>query len=186
MAIRVKLNFEDRYEAEPVNGDLESEFKAPLEGGETASLKVRISTVAHELLPGVFNMAFGPSNGRGGIDDKAEITYKNYSRTFSTILFAGLIYLRNHKHHFLGIDGSNNARAYLYYRFLQHNFDYLDNYFNIYGLKYYVRITRFGKLQYDNPFDFEDIYPFPDKIYKGKEVPSDFMYNYFVFNLKQN
>jgi hypothetical protein len=26
-------------------------------------------------------------------------------------------------------------------------------------LKYYVRISRFGKTQYDNPFDFNDVVP---------------------------
>lgn len=37
----------------------------------------------------------------------------------------------------------------------------------MYGLKYYVRITRFEKNQYENPFDFGDIQPYPNRIHKG-------------------
>lgn len=187
MAIRIRLDFDNPYKIEPQTDDLRvSLFKTELNDGSLLQLKVKISNVSHELIPGVFNLAFGPTNARGEINDKAEIAHKNYSKTFSTILFTGLTYLNKNKDHFLGIDGSNNARAYLYYRFLQQNFDYLDQYFNIYGVKYYVRITRFGKSQYDNPFDFGDVYPFPDKIFKGMDVPADFMYNYFIFNRKKN
>jgi hypothetical protein len=41
-------------------------------------------------------------------------------------------------------DGRINDKAELF-RMLQRNYDYLDNYFEIFGLKYYVRMTRFGK-----------------------------------------
>jgi hypothetical protein len=185
MPIRIRLDFDNRYEIEPLKDNLRvSVFETELKDGSLLPLMVKVSDIAHELLPSVFNMAFGPLKGKGGIDDKAEIPHKNYSRAFSTILVAGLFYLRENKDHFLGIDGSTNGRAYLYYRLIQQNFDYLDKYFNIYGLKYYVRITRFGKLQYDNPFDFEDVYPIPDQLYKGMVIPPDLMYNYFIFNLK--
>jgi hypothetical protein len=185
MAIAVKLDFDHPYDLEPLSEDLrKSTFTTELADGTVLPLLVEISNNSHELLPAVFNLAFGPRNAKGEIDDKAEIHHKDYSKTFSSILLTGLSYLNNNKDHYLGIDGSNNARAYLYYRFLQRNYDYLDRYFNMYGLKYYVRISRFGKYQYDNPFDFDDIYTFPDRIYKGMEVRSDFMYNYFIFNKK--
>jgi len=185
MAIAVKLDFDDVYDIKPLSEDLRiSTFETELSDGSTLPLLVEISNDPHELLPEVFNLAFGPPTNKGEIDDKAEITHKNYSRTFSSILLSGLIYLNSNTAHYLGIDGSNNARAYLYYRFLQQNYDYLDRYFNVYGLKYYVRISRFGKHQYDNPFDFNDIYPFPEKIKKAMQLNPDFMYNYFIFNRK--
>lgn len=56
----------------------------------------------------------------------------------------------------------------------------------MFGLKYYVRITRFGKSQYENPFDFKDIMPYPERIKKGVKIFPPFMYNYFIFNLKSN
>jgi hypothetical protein len=99
-------------------------------------------------------------------------------------VLSGLHYLSHNPDHFLGIDGSNNGRAFLYYRIIQRNFDYLDQYFNVFGLKYYVRITRFGKTQYDDPFDLNDIAPQLVPLKKGVRIPSDMMYNYFIFNLK--
>lgn len=90
-----------------------------------------------------------------------------------------------HKNHLLGIDGSDYARAHLYFRFIQGNFEYLDRYFRIYALKYYVRITRFGKAHYDDPFDFNDILPQMERINKSMEAPRDFMYNYFLIDSKK-
>jgi hypothetical protein len=185
MAIAVKLDFDDTYEIEPLTEDLRvSTFVSDLENGDTVPLRLEISSQPHALLPSVFNLAFGPMNSKGEIDDKAEIAHKDYSKVFSTILLAGLTYLTDHPDHYLGIDGSNNARAYLYYRFLQRNFTYLDRFFEMYGLKYYVRISRFGKNQYDNPFDFKDVVPMTDRIRKGMVIMSNLMYNYFIFKLK--
>ena len=185
MAVVVKLDFDNSYHLEPVSGDLRiSTFRTELQDGTEIPLKVEINKEPHELLPGVFNLAFGPMNEKGKIDDKAELSHKDYSKVFSSILLTGMIYLTKNKDHYLGIDGSNNSRAYLYYRFLQKNYDYLSKFFKMYGLKYYVRISRFGKNQYDNPFDFKDILPGIDKIEKGMRLNPEFMYNYFIFNLK--
>lgn len=185
MAIPVILDFDDLYEVESISEDLRTSiFRTELDDGSFAALRIEISNEAHKLLPNVFNLAFGPLTPKGQIDDKAQLKHKDYSKVFSTILIAGLTYLHKNKDHYLGIDGSDNARAYMYYRFLQRNYKYLDQHFNMFGLKYYVRITRFGKTQYDNPFDFEDIQPYPDRIQKGIKIHPSFMYNYFIFNLK--
>ena len=186
MAIAVKLDFDNTYDIEPLTEDLRvSAFTSELEGGSSIPLRVEISSQSHALLPSVFNLAFGPANAKGEIDDRAEIAHKDYSKVFSSILLAGLTYLTDHTDQYLGIDGSNNARAYLYYRFLQKNFGYLDQFFEMYGLKYYVRISRFGKNQYDDPFDFNDVVPMTDRIRKGMVIISNLMYNYFIFKLKE-
>ena len=144
---------------------------------------MRLLTLILWRLRSIYNLAFGPLNSRGLVDDKAEIEHSDYSKTFSTILFTALTYLSSNPSHFLGIDGSNNARAYLYYRFIQRNFGYLAQFFIMHGLKYYVRISRFGKNQFDNPFDFKDIYTSLDPISRGRIIRSDWMYNYFIFRL---
>jgi hypothetical protein len=185
MAIAVNLDFENPYDIDLLTEDFRiGVFETELQDGSTVPLKVEISNVPHELLPKVFNLAFGPMNAEGEIDDKAELHHKDYSKVFSSILLTGLTYLSNNKDHYIGIDGSNNARAYLYYRFLQRNYDYLTRFFYMFGLKYYVRISRFGKNQYDNPFDFNDIFPSLDEIPKNMAIRSDLMYNYFIFNKK--
>jgi hypothetical protein len=159
-------------------------FHTELQDGKTLPLMIRINEVPHALFPNAYNMSFGPLNERGQINDKAELPHKNYSKVFSTILFRALQYLNINPDHYIGVDGSDNNRAYYYWRFLQRNFDYLAQYFDVFGVKYYVRITRYGKHQYENPFDFDDIHPKADMIVKTNEWPEQ-MYNYFTFHKKQ-
>ena len=186
MAVRnININFNDNYEVESISEDLrESVFTTTLENGMQVPLHVEISDVAHGLLPNVYNLAFGPRKNNGVIDDKIELQHANYSKVFSTILFHAFAYLQNNPEHSIGIDGSDNVRAFLYYLTLQRNYDYLSQRFEILGLKYYVRITRFGKNQYDNPFDFDDIIPEPVQIEKGVAIKHELLYNYFIFKLK--
>lgn len=186
MAANLKIDFKNLYEIDNISEDLRiSTFSTKLNNDQALPLIVKISNQSHALLPNVYNLAFGPLNSKGKIDDKAELTHADYSKVFSTILFSALAYLKTNPDHYLGIDGSDNARAYFYYRALQRNFAYLNQHFRMFGVKYFVRITRFGKTQYDNPFDFEDIMPYPFRIEKGAQVSQDNMYNYFIFNLKQ-
>jgi hypothetical protein len=186
MAIAIKINFEDIYKPDNISDDLKiTKFTTELQTGTTQSLKVAISNEAHELLPDTYNLAFGPLKANGDIDDKAELTHKDYSKVFSTILLSAFTYLKENPGHLIGIDGSDNNRAHLYYKFLQRNYDYLSKYFKFFGIKYYVRISRLGKRQYDDPFNFEDIQSAPVEIEKGKIMPPDEMYNYFTFRLKK-
>lgn len=186
MAAPVKINFDNLYDIENISQDLKvSSFHTKLNSGSNVPLVVRISNQSHALLPNVYNLSFGPLNAKGKLDDKAELTHADYSKVFSTILFSALAYLETNPTHYLGIDGSDNARAYFYYRALQRNFAYLDQHFRMYGVKYYIRISRFGKTQYENPFDFEDIIPYPFRIQKDDKISQDHMYNYFIFNKKQ-
>jgi len=185
MAVRVKIDFDKVYDFDEITPGFNlSSFNTRLEDGKAIPLKVKISNQAHALLPNVYNLSFGPLNKQGKIDDRAELAHSDYSRVFSTILFSAYAYLLRNPDHILGIDGSDNTRAYFYYRALQRNFDYLDQHFKMYGVKYFVRITCFGKTQYDNPFDFQDIMPYPYRIGRDHEISQNNMYNYFIFTLK--
>jgi hypothetical protein len=184
MAASPRIDFNNLYEIDSISEDLKvSTFNTTLHTGQAVPLTVKISNESHALLPNVYNLSFGPLNAKGKINDKIELTHADYSRVFSTILFSALAYLKTNPDHYLGLEGSDNARAYFYYRALQRNFGYLHQHFRMFGVKYFVRITRFGKTQYDNPFDFEDIMPYPFRIEKGAKVSQDHMYNYFIFNL---
>ncbi len=187
MASRIKIDFENVYELDEISPDFKlTSFRTKLVAGTELPLVVKISNHPHVLIPAVYNMAFGPLNKQGKIDDKAELTHADYSKVFSTILFAAYAYLEQYPEHILGIDGSDNARAYYYFRAIMRNFHYLNQHFVIYGVKYFVRITRLGRTQYDNPFDFEDVIPYPDKLVADQTVSQDLMYNYFIFTLKGN
>lgn len=183
MAIAVKIDLDNVYKIKIKSGEFDAAiFKSELANGGVASLAIEIScSTSHELVPNVYNLGFGPVGANGDIDDKAHLKHKDYSKVFSTILFYAKAYLDHYPDRLLGIDGSDMARANLYYRFILNNFEYLNNYFIMAGLKYYVRITRFGKLQYENPFDFGDVKPMLETITEESEKHPEFMYNYFLF-----
>jgi hypothetical protein len=186
MALRVRIDFKNTYKIEHISKDLRrNSFETILRGNTPRLIQVVIEEEEHELLSDVYNLAFGPLKANGRIDHTSELPHIDYSMIFSTILFSAFTYLNKNPGHALGVDGSTNARAFLYYRMLQRNFEYLDQYFDMFGVKYYVRITRFGKKQYDDPFDFNDITVQAAKIEKGQSIPNDFMHNYFILKLKK-
>ncbi|MEJ0104025.1 MAG: hypothetical protein WDO19_16315 [Bacteroidota bacterium] len=187
MALNIKINFEECYEIETLSNDLSlSKFNTILKTGEKVSLGVLISNTVHHYLPDVYNLAFGPLHNSNQIDDKAKLNHENHSKVFSTIIFTALTFLTENKEKYLGIDGSNNARAYMYYRCIQNNFDYLNQFFNIYGVNYYVRVLRKLKDEDDShPVDGDDVKVVPQIIERNRIVPPEKLYNYFIFNLKQ-
>lgn len=146
---------------------------------------INISDKAHPLLPNVYNLGFGPLNKDNKIDDKVKLNHQDHSKLFSTIVFTALTFLRKNNEKYLGIDGSNNARAYLYYRCIQRNYDYLNKHINMYGVNYFVRILRKTNEQDDgHPLDEENILAQPNIIQKEASPKYDKLYNYFIFNLK--
>ncbi|TCJ12182.1 hypothetical protein EPD60_16695 [Flaviaesturariibacter flavus] len=184
MARNVRIDFDREFNFTEISKDFRiGVFPTELVDGTIVPLKVEIHNEEMELLPNVFNLAFGPIDAKGGIDDRIQLTHKDYSAVFSTIMFEALGYLRDNPDHFIGVDGSNNERAALYHFLLKRNYDYLDPLFEFFGIKYYVRITRFGKTQYENPFDFQDIMPAPVRILKDDPRPNP-MFNYFIFGLR--
>lgn len=186
MALNIKVDFENCYETEPVAADLRSvRFNSELRNYTTIPMGVVIAGQSHVLLPDVYNLAFGPLDNNNEVNDRLRITHANPSKVFSTIILSALTFLNNNPDLYLGIDGSDNARAYLYYRIIQNNFDLLSQYFDIFGVNYYVRILRKNMDSDDShPVDIEDIRTVPTKITKGSVVRSEKMYNYFTFRIK--
>lgn len=183
MALKVRIDLEECYKIEDINEDLSScSFKSVLDDDSIATLAVQIDGSQHPLMPDVYNLAFGPLNDEGEINDMAELKHKDYSRVFSTIVLAAMTFLTEHASKFLGIDGSSNSRAYLYYRCIRNNFEYLSQFFRIYGIKYYVRkLRKVDDEDEEYPIDFEDEIPVPTLIENPGHIPHDKLYNYFIF-----
>jgi hypothetical protein len=117
MALNVKINFDDCYDIETLTSDLSlSKFTTVLKNTGQIPLGIQISNTVHPHLPEVYNLAFGPLVDGNTIDDKVRLQHENHSKVFSTIIFTALTFLTENKEKYLGIDGSNNARAYMYYR----------------------------------------------------------------------
>ncbi len=187
MALNIKINFDDCYPVRTTDDNsLLTSFDSVLTNGNIVPIGINISDEPHPLIPNVYNLAFGPLDLNSKIDDKIKLCHQNHSKLFSTIVLTGLSFLEKNADKFLGIDGSNNARAYLYYRCIQNNFDYLTKYLNIYGVNYYLRILR--KLKDEDeypPLDEDDILAMPQPIHKNVFVRHEKLHNYFIFNLVQ-
>lgn len=187
MALNIKVDFDNCYVTEPLSEDLRLiRFETELTDHTTAPIGVVIGNQPLHLLPNVYNLAFGPMDGNNEIDDQAILSHVDHSKMFSTIILSALTFLNANPDKYLGIDGSNNARAYLYFRITQNNYDVLTQYFDIYGVKYYVRILRKAKdTDPGHPVDAEDISTVLRRISKGEIVRAEKMYNYFIFKIKE-
>lgn len=183
MAFTAKIDFNGCYEIGNVSKDLRScSFNSVLTDGVSVPLSVRISENEHQFMPDVYNLSFGPLNKLGDIDDDVRMKHSDYSRVFSTIVFAAMTFLTGNPARLLGIDGSNNARAYLYYRCMLNNFEYLNQYFRMYGVNYYFRALRKNLARGGAfPVDVEDVLAVPERIKEPMCVRPERLYNYFVF-----
>jgi len=94
-----------------------------------------------------------------------------------------MAFLEEHLDSYVGIDGSDNARAYLYYRCIQNNFDYLNSIFDISGVKYYIRMLRDAK-DGNCDLDDDDIISTHRPIEPYEKVKPEKLFNYFIFSLK--
>lgn len=186
MALNIRINLENCYEFNNVSSDLTlSQFVSDLKNGNSAKIGVMIDNERHQFLPDVFNLSFGPINDIGQIDDTARLSHENYSKVFSTIVLASIIFLTKNSNRYIGIDGSSNARAYLYFRTIQNNHDTLTTYFDIYGVNYYVRILRKDEKDNMHRINSNDITTIPRAINKGEKINLSELYNYFIFKLKK-
>ena len=186
MALNVKIDLKNVYSIVLEDRRQQaSAFDTFLTTGKKVRLGIKIAKTTHPLMSNVFNLAFGPLNKDGTIDDKARLSYQEYSKVFSTVLLEAVAYLELHPDRYVGIDGSNNTRAYMYYRCIRNNFTYLSTIFTMWGINYYIRMLRQVE-DGDCDLDTEDIITTSKTIEAHETIKSEKLYNYFIFNLKSN
>ncbi len=184
----VKIDFENCYEIELLSENFGfCKFDSITADNKTVSLGIKISDTSHDLLPDVYNLAFGKIE-EDSIDDNIRIKHKDVSKTFSTIIFTAYSFLtiEENENKYLGVDGSNLTRAIMYYRCIQNNFDYLNQFFIISGVNYYIRILRPDQNNGAYIPDPSDWVALPNEIKKGESLPLDKLYNYFIFTKRDN
>lgn len=164
---KIKIDFEETYDPIEVAEDLSfMTFYTEVTNAPPILLKVEISPLGDPFLPNVFNMSFGPLLQNGSMDDTAKINHQDKDKVFSTILFFSLVFLQSNPRMTIGIDGSNDIRAYLYHRMFLTNREYLDEYFITIGVDWYVKLLRNGAIELDTkglayfkpkpePFDYQ-------------------------------
>lgn len=179
----IKINFEDTYEPIEVAKDLSfMTFYSEVTNAPQILLKIEISTLGDPLLPNVFNMAFCPLLENGDIEDSAKINHQEKDKVFSTILLFSFVFLQSNPKMTIGIDGSNDIRAYLYHRMFLTNREYLNEYFVTIGVDWYVKLLRNGDIEVDS-----NGLPY----FKPKPEPFDYqraatnLYRYYMYQLKQ-
>lgn len=178
----ITINLEDVFEPEAVSEDLSQFiFESELMDGSKVILKMKIVFLEDPLLPNVYNLAFGPPDG-DAINDHIKLKHKNTNKVFSSIILYAITYLKQYPDRIIGIDGSNDTRAYLYHRMFATNYGYLKDILITIGLDWYVRLLRNGTIEVDN----EDL-PF----FKPKPEPFDLLrktddlYRYYTIQLNE-
>ncbi|MDB5122383.1 MAG: hypothetical protein JWP94_512 [Mucilaginibacter sp.] len=192
MGIDIILDLQNCYPLTVRKNKKSYRFQALLENGENKQLFVLVDDNPHRDLPDVYNLAYGPAGNSESdtekIKDKDTIGLDDVSKVFSTILSCGLTFLESCPGTFLGIDGSDHKRSCLFHRVVHNNFDYLDQYFQIYGVKFYARLLRFNGRAVEGSSEYLidpcDMKTEPVRIRKNNRVDTDNLYNYFIFKLK--
>lgn len=180
----IKVNLEDTFELEELSKDFSyMTFYAPLKEEGQVLLKVSIEPLDDPMLPNTFNLAFGPVDDVGDIDDMARVFHANPDKVFSTILLFCLNFLEMNIDFQIGLDGADDTRAYLYHRMFITNKEYLDEYFKALGVDMYVRLLRNGDFERR-----EDGYmlsrPRPERF--NYKRPLKDLYRYYLFRLSRN
>src|SRR6218665_417948 len=143
-------------------------------------LKIKIKNLENQLLPNVYNLSFGPIEENGEINDEVRCHHKDADRVFSTIILFALTFLQMNRHATIGLDGSKDARAYLYYRMFISNREFLCQFFIPLGVDWYVRLLRNLTVEADakgKPF----FKPKPE-LFDYTRSTGD-LYRYYMFHL---
>jgi hypothetical protein len=177
----ILINLEDTFVATSASEDFkEYTFDSTLTDKSIVSLKVEISSLGDPLLPNVYNLAFGPLNAHGAIDDTAKLKHSDTGKVFSTIILFAITFLQEYPDTTIGIDGSNDVRAFLYHRMFIKNYESIKEYVITIGVDWYVRLLRNGSFELDNnglPF----FKPKPEP-FDLQRSPQD-LYRYYMLNL---
>jgi hypothetical protein len=179
----IKINLSKAIDPLYVNEELtEFKFISIQKDGQSVELVVHIKENPIHLLPNVFNLAFGPLNADGQIDDTATLNHVDLNLVFSTIIFYTLAFLEGKSVVFVGIDGSDERRAYLYHRMFNSNYKYLSDIIVPIGVDWYVRLLRDNTIEMDNtgnPY----FKPRPEP-FDRKRKSTD-LYRYYIISLKE-
>ncbi len=135
MNLNIKFDFENIFAITDIEPDLRRFlFLSPDNHGNVIIVHVEIQPPANVFIPNVYNLVFGLLNKTGNFDDQAKISHQNPSKVYSTILFGVFTHLKKYPEKFIGIDGSNRIRAFLYYKLVQINYDFLIQFVTLIGI----------------------------------------------------
>jgi hypothetical protein len=94
----------------------------------------------------------------------------------------GIIFLQKNRACKIGIDGSDDVRAYLYHRIFRHNIDNLSDYLSIIGVDWHVKLLRNRQDIERDENEIPLFKPRPEP-FDMERKPSD-LYSYYIFSLR--
>jgi hypothetical protein len=180
----IKIDLDDTFDAITASEDLKRfTFNSELKDDTNLELHVLISDHPDPFLPNVFNLAFGPLGKDNEIDDTIAVCHKNINKVFSTVLLFAITFLEdnNDKQYSIGIDGSDERRAYLYHRMFRYNYGTLSDTIVAVGVDWYVKLLRNGKDIERDSNGLPLFKPRPEP-FDLKRNPRD-LYRYYIFSL---
>lgn len=179
----IKINFDETFTPDYVSEDLTYYvFQSELKDGEVIDVHVEFSVHPDPLLPDVYNLAFGPKDENDEINDGAKLNHTDTNKVFSTIVLFALTLLHENKFMSIGIDGSNDARAYLYHRMFISNKEEFTEYFTTIGVDWYVRLLRNGSIETDAE-GMPYFKPRPEPFNSDRSTKD--LYRYYILALNQ-
>jgi hypothetical protein len=185
MTLHIKLNLDNIYRLNPKPGLDYFVFNTIVKGGKKVPIVVIIRPPVDELMPDVYEISYGPVDRHQKIDDSAELDHVNPSKVFSTLAFAGLLFLSEHPGAYLGINAFDPQRACLYHRFVRGNYDYLAHYFQISGMHFEAKGNLLKDADVSKATETNDTVHVPQKIDDAKMNPKN-LFNYYLFKLNKS
>ncbi|NML20961.1 hypothetical protein HHL16_08755 [Pseudoflavitalea sp. G-6-1-2] len=177
--MKVKIDLEDTYELLLITPDLrEAAFHSCDKKGNAVLMKIQLKPAMIGLLPDVYNLSFGPPLPNGTIDDSAEISHDDLNKLFSSIILFALTFLRANPESSIGLDGSDDVRAYLYHRIFIGNRTYLSEYLKAFGVDWFARLMRSGDIERKND---GAVFFKPQSELLDSHRPAIDLYRYYVF-----
>lgn len=182
----ITIDFENTFDPILVTFDKKSsvmEFYSPQRKSVPELIRVEIKPHPDKLLPDVYNLAMGPLDDKGKVDDKMRLKHTDSNKLFSTIIIFAVAFLSEYPELTIGLDGSDDSRAILYHSMFIANRKYLSHYVIGIGVDWYVKLLR-------NQIEIElkqDGTPF----FKPRPEPFDYsrtrhdLYRYYMFQLKK-
>jgi len=114
--------------------------------------------------------------------DQIKLKHLNVNKVFSTILLFGITFLQGNRDFSIGIDGSDDIRAYLYHRMFRHNIEHLSHFLSIIGVDWYVKLLR-NRLDIERDDNGIPLFkPRPETFDMNRK--SNDLYRYYIFTLQ--
>lgn len=184
----LKVNHDDYYDGirSAIKEYAAFDFKVPLEDGRFVNLRIEVDSKPNVHMKTVYELRFGPVDNKGRVNHRLELNFANYSIVISMILRFAMEYLRLYPDRMIGIDSNNDTREQSCYNIIIREIGQVSRSFKVYGVKMFVRLNCPIPMDYKSPFDFNEIFPKTIELSKEMNIPISNLYNYLIFELKNN